>query len=103
MKEWFDYLIDSIFNIVAHVMLDIREIFWDFFFFILEKILDFSGWLSNYVLSTLPDFDASSYWASVPADVIALLNFMKFGECMAIIIGAIGVRFILNLIPFIRA
>ena len=102
MKAWFDYLIDTIVNIVAHVILDIREIFWDFFFLILQKILDFAGWLNSYVVSRLPAFDASTYWASVSVDALNLLRYFHFGQLITILIGAVVTRFILNFIPFFK-
>jgi len=70
MKGWFDYAIDSIVNIFNHLVLDLREIFWDFFFLIFQKILNFAGWLNGYVVGLLPTFDASTHWASVPASAI---------------------------------
>ncbi len=102
MKEWFDYAIDSIVNIFAHLILDLREIFWDFFFVIFQKVLDFAGWLNSYVVGLLPTFDASTHWASVPASVIQLLNYMHFGQCLTIVIGALVARFTLNFIPFFK-
>lgn len=102
MKAWFDYLIDSTVNIFNHIILDLREIFWDFFFLMLQKVLNFAGWLNSYVVGLLPEFDASTHWASVPATAIQLLNYMHFRQCLTIIITALVVRFTLNFIPFFK-
>lgn len=102
MKTWFDYLVDSIVNLFAHFVLDIREIFWDLFFLLVQKFLRLTVWIQGYAVGLLPDFDPASYWASVPADIISMLHYLQFGKCLSIIIGAVAVRSILNVVPFIR-
>lgn len=102
MTDWFNYLIDSIVNIFAHLILDIREIAWDFFLFCFSKLLELGGWANGFVVSHLPVFDASTHWSSVPAYIIQFLNYMHFGQCLTIVILAMIVRFTLNLIPFFR-
>lgn len=47
-------------------------------------------------------FDPSRYWASIPADVINVLALLHLPQCVGIIVAAATVRFLLQLIPFVR-
>lgn len=98
MIVWFKYLIDSIVNIVGHVMLDIREIAWDFYLLTFSKSIEISGWFNSFIVSRLPDFDPSSHWAKLPADAIKLLNYLHFGQCLTIVIVAMVTRFTLDFV-----
>lgn len=105
MSDWFDYIIDSIVNIVGHLVQDLWEMAWDFFLLCFSKILELAGWVNGLIVSFLPDFDPSTYWASIPGYVIQFLNYMHIGQCLTIIILAMVARFTLNLlngIPFVR-
>ena len=41
-------------------------------------------------------------WGSVPADVMNILGLLGVGQALGIIGAAIGIRFALQLIPFVR-
>ncbi|MOA59084.1 hypothetical protein D3C78_1836160 [compost metagenome] len=41
-------------------------------------------------------------WGAIPAEVLNVLGLLGAGEAVAIIISAIGVRMLLQLIPFTR-
>jgi hypothetical protein len=43
-----------------------------------------------------------SAWGSIPAEVLNILGLLQVGTAIAIIAAAIGVRLILQMIPFVR-
>lgn len=45
---------------------------------------------------------ASSAWGSLPGEVINVLGLLGIGQAATIIVAAIGIRLILQLIPFTR-
>jgi hypothetical protein len=77
---------------------------WDFF-------MDGVCWVFDQVLSAavsaIGGIDTSGVtsvgaWASLPADILNILGLLGFGQCMGIIAAAIGIRLVLQLIPFVR-
>ena len=67
-----------------------------------EQFMD----LSIMILNSLGfDFDAlnvTKYMTVLPQETINMMGLIGIGQAMAIIIGAIGVRIVLQLIPFTR-
>ncbi|WP_211364175.1 DUF2523 family protein [Propionivibrio limicola] len=43
-----------------------------------------------------------SWWSAVPAEVLNIMGLIGFGYAMGIIASAIGIRLVLQLIPFTR-
>lgn len=64
--------------------------------------------LMSLVQSALGSVDVSgmqslgSWWSAVPADVLNIMGLIGFGYAMGIIVTAIGIRLVLQLIPFTR-
>lgn len=73
-----------------------------FFFWAADAILGFVVFALNSANITMPDYNPSSLFASLPGDVLAALVDLRIPEALAIVIGAYGVRFVLQLIPFTR-
>ena len=78
---------------------------WDF-------ITDAFVWVFDSVLgvavSALGAVDVSGmssagqWWGSLPGEVMNMLGLVGFGTAMGIIVAAIGIRLVLQLIPFTR-
>ena len=45
---------------------------------------------------------ASQWWGGLPAEIMNMLGLVGFGYAMAIIVSAVGIRLVLQLIPFTR-
>lgn len=62
--------------------------------------------LSIAILNSLSfDFDSlnvTKYITALPPETVNMMGLIGLGQAMAIIIGAIGVRIVLQLIPFTR-
>lgn len=79
--------------------------FWDL-------LRDVPAWmleeLMKIVSSSLGAIDVSamqslgSWWSAVPADVLNIMGLIGFGYAMGIVVTAIGIRLVLQLIPFTR-
>lgn len=93
---------DSVSNMLSALVNDLLEIFKDLFFWSFTKFFEFCIWLGSYVVGLLPTFDPSSHWNSLPSDVVNLLSYLHFGQCLTIVIGAIVIRFGLNFFPFFK-
>lgn len=78
---------------------------WDFvrdaFCWPFEQLLD-------VVISALESLDTSSIddklfvWDGLPSEIINVLGLLGVGQASLIVVGAIGIRLVLQLIPFTR-
>ena len=102
MIEYIDYLLDSVVNFVVALFDDFIEMFIDLVFWIYEEILNVLGWVIDYVDAELPSLGMEGYWSMVSDDLIQVLNYIDFAQCIGIIVAAITLRFFLNFVPFIR-
>ena len=102
MKEYWDYAIDSIVNLLVALFMDLWEMLTDLVFMIAEQVLGVMAWAIAKVKKELPDMDSSGYWAKAPDDLIQLLTYVDFHVCIGMVTAAIGIRFVLNFIPFIK-
>lgn len=69
--------------------------------FVLDKL--FQGVIS--LLGLIPvstSFNANQYMAGAPAEFLGMLVAIRVPEALAILVLALGIRFLLQLIPFIR-
>lgn len=90
---------------VGKLFLGVFESFWDI-------LRDIPAWileqLMGIISSSMGAIDVSSmqslgsWWSAVPADVLNIMGLIGFGYAMGIIVSAIGIRLVLQLIPFTR-
>lgn len=45
---------------------------------------------------------AGQWWGSLTSEIVNMLGLLGFGTAMAIIVSAVGIRLVLQLIPFTR-
>lgn len=81
------------------------EAIWDFCGDVVAFVFDKLG---SFAVTALSSMDTSAIagsagaWGSVPSEVMNVLGLVGLGQCFAIIAAAIGIRFALQLIPFVR-
>ena len=79
----------SIFNLIC-----------DFVFFLIDIVLSTVTLIVESIdfaqMSVLENF---SDWSSLPSQVLWVLDYMNFGQCLTMLAGAYGIRLLLNLIP----
>lgn len=84
---------------------DIFEALWllvkDFFFWVLETILELAKNIISAMDFTQIEQYASSF-GSLPADVLNIMGLIGLGYALGIIFTAISIRFLLQLVPFTR-
>lgn len=91
--------------VVLQVFKDLWEFLTDGFVWVFEQFIELLGTILQGA-ADLPGFSsvstAASWLGSIPADMLNILGLLHFGTCMAIIGGALMIRFTLGLIPFVR-
>lgn len=77
-----------------------------------HMVTDLVSWafdgLLGVTIEALADVDTSGFsaysnaWMELPAEVLNVLRLVGAGEAIAIITAALGIRLVLQLIPFVR-
>lgn len=109
MSDFFNLIIGKIVAALAWV----GSLFVAAFVALWDLLKDAFSWLFDQVLSVAVSavslVDASAMqglnaqgWGALPGEVLNVLQLMGVGTAIGIIAGAIGVRFALQLIPFVR-
>lgn len=98
---WFGGLPAWIMQLFKDLLSSAYDMLGDVAAFILDKIM--LGVIS--LLDLIPvstSFNANQYMAGAPAEFIGMLIAIRVPEALAILAIALGIRFLLGLIPFIR-
>lgn len=83
------------------IMLDLWEIVSDAFVFVIGQLLDLAiGAATAVNLQGLPS--VATAWAGLPSGVVEVLSAIGLTQALSIVVAAIGVRLVLQLIPFTR-
>ena len=91
----------SIVTMVQSVFLSLWTMFQDVFLWTIDQVLT----LVTSILSTLNLAFITSHagaFGSIPSETLNVMGLLGFGDCMAVIASAIGIRILLQLIPFTR-
>ena len=104
LKAIYNFFVDFWENLIDFFK-DIFDAIWqlakDFFIWIFESILELATSALNAI--DFGDFDQyANTLGTLPSDILNVLGLIGFGEAIGIIFVAIGIRFLLQLIPFTR-
>jgi len=100
IKSWFIFFYGVIVSFFQSFFLTLYDLLKDVFFFIVDSIFK----LLEFIIGSLPfDFEFLSPCNSgLSAEVMSILGLVGIGEAVGIIVTAIGIRVLLQLIPFTR-
>lgn len=84
------------------LVLTLFDILKDIFFFIMESLFDLSILIVKGLDSLFSGLDLASYINALPPEVKFYASAIGLSEATAMIISAIAIRFLLQLIPFVR-
>lgn len=98
-----DAVIDWFFELIPRLIDALVLMYKDMFLWCLEQLLS----LAKGVLDGITGFDdiiaqAATIWAGVPPEVMTVVQAIGLGTALTIITGAIMIRLVLQLIPFVR-
>lgn len=90
-----------VFGLIKAVFVAVWDMAIDAVAYVLDQLL---GWVvATLNALNLAAFDASiGAWGGLPAETLNVIGLIGLGDCFAIIAAAIGIRLILQLIPFVR-
>lgn len=102
--DWLKQALVDMLKWIGDLFKDVFKAAWDIikdaFAWLVEQILD-------VVISAVSAIDVSSLesvqgWGELPSEVLNVLGLLGIGAASGVIVAAIGIRLVLQLIPFVR-
>ena len=81
---------------------DIQEYFYDLFVGLFLDIFSFFNSIIDKVTGLLPDLSGLDVWSGIPESLLQIFELVGLGTAFEMIAGAIGIRFVMNILPFVR-
>lgn len=102
LLSWFGNLPAWIFSLFKNFLASQFDMLADLFCYLLDMLLQGVVALLALIPVSATTFNADNYMAGAPAEFIGMLIAIRVPEAFGIIIVALGIRFLLGLIPLIR-
>jgi hypothetical protein len=106
LASWLNGKINAVLSwllsIISSVFVGLWTLLTDFFIFILDQLFDLVLYIVGGMSWDFGAFSPATYWAMLPADLISVLNLIGVPIALGMIVAALGIRFVLQLIPFVR-
>ena len=102
LTAWFESVWNSFERWGKSAMLTLFDIVKDFLYFVLETLLEVVQLILNGLGSLFDAINLAQYISAIPPDVANIMGLIGIGQAMGVIVAAIGIRVILQLIPFVR-
>lgn len=100
--DWFANRWNDMIDFVWRIVLSIYDMLKDFFIWILEQLSNVGLMVLNGLGSMFTGLDVGSYWGAIPPETAYFLNIIGLSQAMGMIITCLGIRIILQMIPFVR-
>lgn len=102
LLSWLGGIPAWIFQLLKNLLSSLFDMLADLFAYLLDMLLQGVSGLIALVPMPTVSFNANSYMSGAPAEFIAFAVAIRLPEAFAIIVAALGIRFLLGLIPLIR-
>ena len=102
--KWLKQALVDMLKWIGELFKDVFKAGWDMvkdaFAWLVEQILD-------VVISAISAIDVSGLesvqgWGELPSEILNVLGLLGIGAASGVIVAAIGIRLVLQLIPFVR-
>ncbi len=99
---WFGSIPEWFFTLCKDFVATLFDMLGDLVAFVLDQL--FQGIIAIIALIPIPSttFNSNQYLAGSPSEFIGMLIAIRIPEAFAIIVVALGIRFLLGLIPVVR-
>ncbi|MGR5298812.1 DUF2523 family protein [Vibrio mediterranei] len=102
MFDWVVSLFNTFIELLARLVNSLVVLLTNLGLGAVDVLLTFVVSLINGLGSLLSPIDLKPYIKMLPAEAIDIMSLVGFPQAMTMIISAISVRFLLQLIPFVR-
>ena len=100
--DWFANRWNDMIDFVWRIVLSIYDMLKDFFMWIIESLMTIGIVLLDSVGFLLEGLDIAKYFTMLPSETLYMLQITGFSEAMGMIVTCLGIRFLLQTIPFVR-
>lgn len=105
MSALLDWLVDTwndFVDFLYQIILSLLDMLKDLFIWIVEQLMTVAKLAIDGLGSLLGGLDIASYFSAIPPETGYYLNALGVSQGMAMIATALTIRFLLQLIPFVR-
>lgn len=102
LTAWFESVWNSFERWGKSLLLTVYEAFKDIIFLFFELLLEILSAILNGLGSLFDAIDLTQYISAIPPEASNIMGLIGVGQAMSMIIAAIGIRIVLQLIPFVR-
>ena len=102
LLSWLNAFTAWILTVIASVFIGLWAMLTDLFIFVLDSLFDLVLYIVSGMSWDFTTFNPVTYWNQLPADLVSVLNLIGVPIALGMIVAALGIRFILQLIPFVR-
>jgi hypothetical protein len=102
MLDWLASRFNDFVDFMWRLVLSLFDMLKDFFIWIMEQLSNVGLLLLDSVGSMLSGLDISSYWGLIPPETAYFLNVIGISQAVGMIVTCLGIRFLLQIIPFVR-
>ena len=102
MWTWVVELTNEVLDFLYRLQLTLVSLISDLFLTILTQILIGVRFIIDSVVSLFSVVDISEYFDWLPVDAVNVMSLVGLPQMMTMIVSALGIRLILQLIPFVR-
>lgn len=100
--DWFANRWNDMIDFLWRIVLSLYDMLKDLFIWILEQLSNVGLMVLDGVGSLLSGLDVASYWGGIPPETAYYLNIIGLSQGLGMIITCLGIKFILQMIPFVR-
>ncbi|MEK7437377.1 MAG: DUF2523 family protein [Pseudomonadota bacterium] len=102
LLSWLNAFTAWILTVIASVFVGLWAMLTDLFIFVLDSLFDLVLYIVSGMSWDFTTFNPVTYWNQLPADLVSVLNMIGVPIALGMIVAALGIRFILQLVPFVR-
>ena len=102
LAGWFNAFLSWLLGLVGTIFVGLWALLSDFLLFCFDQVLDLVSYVVSGMSWDFSGFTAATYWNQLPADLISTLNLIGVPAALALIGAALAIRFVLQIIPFVR-
>lgn len=102
MLDWLASRFNDFVDFMWRLVLSLFDMLKDFFIWIMEQLINIGLLLLDSVGLMLEGLDIASYWGLIPPETAYFLNAIGISQAVGMIVTCLGIRFLLQIIPFVR-
>jgi len=102
MLDWLANRWNDFIDFMWQLVLSVFDMLKDFFIWVMEQLMDLVILALDGLDALVSGLGIASYFSIIPPETAYMLSQIGISQALGIIVTALTIRFILQLIPFVR-